>query len=136
MLSFLILAIFVVQAAMSFQLMYPTIDILDSNRHVNGWRFAFLSYYLNYFESLSLLLIGILIVKFNRVSRRLSQFYHMIENPLRHLCILLAVLVILYAVLGFVAIQIWGPSFAQFRKLRIGLYSMFTMFTLHSNWVV
>ncbi|CDW75034.1 UNKNOWN [Stylonychia lemnae] len=102
----------------------------------NGFRFANLFYYMIFFQCLSLLLIGLLIIKFNRVSRRLSQLYNMIEKPLFTLFMLMIMLVIIYSLLGYCAEQIWGVDFYEFRSINTAYYSMFSMFSLHSNQIL
>jgi hypothetical protein len=86
-----------------------------------------------FFETFGLLLMSLIIIKFMRISRRLSIFYRILERPLILLVCLLISLGFIYCLLAFAASQIWGIYIYEFRRLKTSFYSMFTILTLHSN---
>jgi hypothetical protein len=80
--------------------------------------------------------MALILVKFSRISRKLSILYQVLERPLAYLFMLLLAMCLIYSLLGFVAMQMWGPFHYSFRKINTAFYTMFTMFTLHSNSVI
>ena len=128
-----LLVFFILQAAFSFQLREPTNNLLQSPYYVNAYRLADLNYYNMFFQALSLLLLAFIIIKYSRISRRLSQLFAIIEQPCVLLGVLLFGMVVIFALYGFAAYQLWGIYLPQFRKMKTSLYNMFTVFTLHSN---
>lgn len=95
-----------------------------------------INYYMIYFETIGLLLMTLLVIKFTRISRKLSVLYSVVERPLIYVGILLMSMCFIFTMLAFAAMQIWGPYVSQFRRLRSSFYTMFTMFTLHSNQIL
>ena len=70
-----------------------------------------------YFEALSLLILTQYLIKFSRVSRRLSLFYQMIEKPLLLLLGTGVLLFVLLMILGLAAHQLWGGDTYEFRTM-------------------
>jgi hypothetical protein len=86
-----------------------------------------------FFETFGMLLMALIIIKFTRISRKLSILYAVIERPLLCLAVLFVAMGFVYAMLGFTAMQLWGQNIFEFRSLTLAFQSMFTMFTLHYN---
>ena len=61
------------------------------------------------------------------------MLYEIIEKPLIYVSILMGALVIIYTLLGFTAMQMWGPQTPEFRTLSKAFMSMISIFSLHSN---
>jgi hypothetical protein len=88
-----------------------------------------------FFESLGFLLMAFIMIKFTRLSRKLSLFYRLLEKPLPQIISLLIFLGFVYCMLAFSAMHIWGTYNSEFRRLNRSLYTLFTMITLHSNQI-
>jgi hypothetical protein len=88
-----------------------------------------------FFESLGLLMMGLIIIKFTRLSRKLSLFYRILERPLPQIIFLLIFLGFVFCLLSFAAMHIWGVHNSEFRRLNKSLYILFTIFTLHSDQI-
>ncbi len=88
-----------------------------------------------FFESLGLLLMGFIIIKFTRLSRKLSLFYRILEKPLPLVLCLLIFLGFVFTLISFAAMHIWGVHNSEFRRLNKALYTLFTIFTLHSDQI-
>lgn len=88
-----------------------------------------------YFESLGLLLMSLILLKFTRLSRPLSLFYRLLERPLSYLLPLLVILCLVYTSLGYLSLHLWGVTLSEFRRLNKALYTLLTLFTLHSDQV-
>lgn len=129
---FIILA-FIVQATMCFLLTFETVQLIEADHYINSYKFAMYNYYMIFFETLGLLLMALIILKFTRISRKLSIMYAVMERPLVYLSMLLLAMGFIYAMLGFTAMQMWGTYIYEFRTLSAAFQTMFTMFTLHWN---
>lgn len=62
-----------------------------------------LNYYMIFFETLGLLLMVLIVLKFNRLSDKLAILYHVIERPIVILSMLLISLGFIYTMLSYTA---------------------------------
>lgn len=88
-----------------------------------------------FFESLGLLLMGFIIIKFSRLSRKLSLFYRILEKPLPLVFCLLLFMGFVFCLFSFSAMHIWGVHNSEFRRLNKSIYTLFSLFTLHSDQI-
>ena len=77
----------------------------------------------------------LILLKFTRLSRPLSLFYRLLERPLSYLLPLLTILCLVYTSLGYLSLHLWGVTLSEFRRLNKALYTLLTLFTLHSDQV-
>lgn len=54
-------------------------------------------------ESISLVILGLVALKFSRISRRLSTVSHLMERPMLIMATLLALLTIIYTIFALMA---------------------------------
>jgi hypothetical protein len=88
-----------------------------------------------YFETLGLLVISLFLLKFTRLFRPLASFYRLLERPLPFLLPLLIILGLIYTSLAYMSHHLWGVTLQEFRRLNKALYTLLTLFTLHSDQV-
>lgn len=79
--------------------------------------------------------MSLILLKFTRLSRPLSLFYRLLERPLSYLLPLLVILCLVYTSLGYLSLHLWGVTLSEFRRLNKALYTLLTLFTLHSDQV-
>jgi hypothetical protein len=61
-----------------------------------------------FFETLGLLLMSLIILKFARLSSKLAALYNILERPIVLTFVLLIVLSFIFTLLSFTAMQLWG----------------------------
>lgn len=86
-----------------------------------------------FFEALGLLLMGFIMIKFTRLSRKLSLFYRILEKPLPLVFFMMLFMGFVFCLFSFSAMQIWGVRNSEFRRLNKAIYTLFSIFTLHSD---
>ena len=79
--------------------------------------------------------MALIVIKFTRLSRKLSLFYRLLEKPLPQVAFLLVFLGFVYCMLAFAGMNIWGINNSEFRRLNVALYTLFTLITLHSDQI-
>jgi hypothetical protein len=86
-----------------------------------------------FFETLGILLLGLYLLSFARISQPLSLLYQTLERPLPLLLAFFLVLCSVFTLLSFAAMHIWGPSVREFSSLPHAMQSLLSLFSLHAN---
>lgn len=88
-----------------------------------------------FFESFGFLIMSLVLLKFTRLQQKLAMLYRLIEKPLAYILQLFILLSFIYALLSYFTLQLYGPTLYEFRLLTRSFYTMFTLFSLHSDQI-